>query len=204
MTNSSYFVSTVAQGLWTWKQSLVACLGIGVCMRVWLLVCSCPCLSPCWICIRAAGCVSLGGSMAPLCTSPSTLDFPGCWPPLRGQGLLLFLTVALVSGTQRGPSELGPGLNCVQVPTCKSQQQPWGEGGSVLVHSVGGPGQGECWPVLLAAEIIRNTSRFTSTGVYCSVICQLKALETMLGFQQLPHDSICKTTCIGWSSSAVF
>lgn len=122
MTNSSYFVSTVAQGLWTRKQSLVACLGIGVCMRVCMLVCSCPCLSPCWICITAAGCVSLGGRMAPLCTSPSMLDFPGCWPPLRGQGLLLFLTMALVSGTQHGPSELGPGLKCMQVPTCKSQQ----------------------------------------------------------------------------------
>lgn len=122
MTNSSYFVSTVAQGLWTWKQSLVACLGIGVCVWVHMLVCFCPCDFPCSIYIRAAGCVSLGGSMAPLCTSPSMWDFARCWPPLRGQGLLLFLTVALVSGTQHWPSELGPGLNCVQVPTCKSQQ----------------------------------------------------------------------------------
>ena len=46
---------------------------------------------------------------------PRMWDFPGCWPPLWGQGLLLFLAVALVSGTQHGPSERWPGLNCMQV-----------------------------------------------------------------------------------------
>lgn len=53
---------------------------------------------------------------------PQHVGLPWVLTPLRGQGLLLFLTMALVSGTQHGPSELGPGLKCMQVPTCKSQQ----------------------------------------------------------------------------------
>ena len=198
MTNSSYFVSTVAQGLWTWKQSLVACLGIGVCMWVHMLVCFCPCDFPCSIYIRAAGCVSLGGSMAPLCTSPSMWDFARCWPAFISDCGFSVWHTALAQWTWTWP-ELRAGTY-LQEPAGSHE----GRVGVSWYTVCGDQAREWSWPVLLAAEIIRNMSRFMSTNVYCSVIDKLKALETMLGFQQLSHDSICKTTCIGWSSSTIF